>query len=281
MKKLIIHIKHIVALIGTCRKARLSWPDIARVLIADYGSRIGTGQKEFTISVDGSRIAIRSNTVDHRIALEVLGGIYAVEPATEVTRILDLGANIGASAIYFRRRFPQAHIACVEPSPGNLAMLERNRWLNNLPVTMFDCAVGTESGTTTFYDTPDPSCCTLMPRGRDSAPELIVSLKTIPEIMDSLGWDRMDLLKIDIEGYERVVLADSPEWLSRVSAIVGEIHEGYDIQQLKTDLEPFGFDVSISSPPNEYGQAIFSAIAQPIQLEKNTPVPMMTAGPVR
>ena len=281
MKKLIAHIRHVLSLAAACRKARLSSGDIARVVFADYRSRIGAVDRQFTISVDGSRIALRSNPVDHRVALEVLSGIYAVEPTTRVTRILDLGANIGASAIYFQRRFPDAHIACVEPSPGNLAMLERNRRLNGLSVTIFDCAVGTESGATAFYDTADPSCCTLLPGNRDRASQFIVSLITVPEIMACMGWDHIDLLKIDIEGYEKLLLADSPAWLSKVSAIVGEIHEGYGIAQLNNDLVPFGFDVSISSPPNEYGQAIFSAVAQPVQRKKNVPVPMMTAGPVR
>lgn len=281
MKKLIAHIKHILSLIATSRKSGLSLGDITRVLIADYSGRVGAGGKTFTISVNGSRIAIRSNPVDHRIALEVLGGIYAVEPTAPATRILDLGANIGASAIYFQRRFPAAQIACVEPSPGNLPMLERNSRLNALSVTIFDCAVGTESGTTTFFDTADPSCCTLLPGNRNNATGVNVSLITVPEIMACMGWDHIDVLKIDIEGYEKYLFADAPEWLSHVSAIVGEIHEGYGIAQLRHDLAPFGFDVSICSTPNEYGQSIFSAVAQPIQLEKNTPVPMMTAGPVR
>ncbi len=123
-------------MIAASRKARLSLSDNARVLLADYGS----------------------NPVDHRIALEVLGGVYNIELPTQVTtRILDLGANIGTSAIYFQRRFPNAHIACVEPSPGNLAMLERNHRLNALSVTIFDCAYRNREQPTAFFDTADPS----------------------------------------------------------------------------------------------------------------------------
>ena len=263
MKKLYTHISHILTLISACRNAGMSLADIARVLLADYRSRIGAGPKEFIISVDGMRLAIRSNPVDHRIALEVLGGIYAVSPTMPVSRILDLGANIGASALYLQRRFPEAAIACVEPSPGNLAMLKKNQSLNALSLTIFECAVGAEPGTTTLYDTADPSCCTLLPRSGDGTTEVVVSTKTVPEIMTCLGWANIDLLKVDIEGYEKVILANSPEWLSRVSSIVGEIHEGYSVEQLKHDLAPFSFDVSISSPPNQHGQATFVAMAAP------------------
>src|SRR4051812_8815023 len=33
--------------------------------------------------------------------------------------IIDAGANIGASTIWFARQYPQARIAAVEPDPGN------------------------------------------------------------------------------------------------------------------------------------------------------------------
>jgi hypothetical protein len=97
VKKLLAHIEHVFALIAASRKARLSLGDNARVLLADYGS----------------------NPVDHRIALEILDGIYNIELPTQVTtRILDLGANIGTSAIYFQRRFPMRTSPAWNPRPA-------------------------------------------------------------------------------------------------------------------------------------------------------------------
>ncbi|QKT03354.1 FkbM family methyltransferase [Ectothiorhodospiraceae bacterium 2226] len=53
--------------------------------------------------------------------------------------ILDTGANIGTSALYFAQRYPRARLA-VEPEDGNFALLETNtRHLPN--VTALKAAV--------------------------------------------------------------------------------------------------------------------------------------------
>jgi hypothetical protein len=89
---------------------------------------------------------------------------------------------------------------------------------------------------------------------------LVVRQMTVPEIMSAEQWDRIDILKIDIEGYERVLLRENAHWLSRVSYIVGEIHQGYDFQDLSTDLKPYGFRTIQKSSVTEYGQVTFVAL---------------------
>jgi FkbM family methyltransferase len=260
MNRLTKHLHYFSTVVSSARGGGLSAMDTLRVLAADYGSRLGGKPREYTIHIHGAPLLIRSNPVDYRVALEVFGGAYRIHPPKPVTRILDLGANIGSTALYFHQCFPNAHIACVEPSPNNLSMLRRNAEMNRLPVTIFDCAVGPGNGAKKFYETDDPSCCTLLEAG-SGAKEFTVRLVSIPEIMASMGWDRIDLLKIDIEGYEREIFRDSPAWLSQVSAMIGEIHEGYDIAQLGKDLGPYSFKIEVPSPTNEYGQAIFVALA--------------------
>src|SRR5271156_3378543 len=39
--------------------------------------------------------------------------------------VLDIGANVGAAALYFARLFPNARIYAFEPAPDNFAVLER------------------------------------------------------------------------------------------------------------------------------------------------------------
>lgn len=40
--------------------------------------------------------------------------------------IVDCGANIGTSALWFEAQFPSSEIVCIEPEPGNFALLRRN-----------------------------------------------------------------------------------------------------------------------------------------------------------
>src|SRR6059058_2841884 len=47
---------------------------------------------------------------------------YNGQPQT----LIDVGANIGLAAVYFANRFPGCQIICLEPEPGNLALLKKN-----------------------------------------------------------------------------------------------------------------------------------------------------------
>jgi hypothetical protein len=50
----------------------------------------------------------------------------------------------------------------------------------------------------------------------------------IESILDAAGLQECDLLKLDIEGGERTVLPEMPQWGPRVRAVVVELHDGLD-----------------------------------------------------
>jgi hypothetical protein len=66
----------------------------------------------------------------------------------------------------------------------------------------------------------------------------------MPSILARKGWSDIDVLKIDIEGYEEILFAGSPAWLGAVRLIVGELHGSYGEAQLTRDLAPFGFSIT-------------------------------------
>ena len=68
-----------------------------------------------------------------------------------------------------------------------------------------------------------------------------VETRRIPEILDNLGWCRVDLLKMDIEGMERNVLADGRDWLARVGLILLEVHSNTSPEELSSLLHPYGW----------------------------------------
>ena len=91
---------------------------------------------------------------------------------------------------------------------------------------------------------------------------IVVDQVTVPDVLDRLGWPVVDLLKIDIEGYERVLFSRRNAWLNRVTRIIGEAHGhvGYGIEQVRADLAPFGFTVECKSYDARYGLTVFEAI---------------------
>ena len=96
---------------------------------------------------------------------------------------------------------------------------------------------------------------------KGSAQKLRVRLFAVPELLAALGWDEIDLLKIDIEGYEKTLFRGNNAWLSRVRVIVGEAHGhvGYGIDDVRADLAPFGFQVTLKSFDAKNGLTIFEA----------------------
>ena len=254
-------IQYLRRLIACGQRLRLGKLDMCRFLWSYYGSRIpgALGRRESTQEIivknqaRDLRLAIRTNARD----VEILEEIFAREAYRfdnpEVNTILDLGGNIGLATVYFQAAFPAAQLACVEPVGENLRVLKRNFELNGVTARVFEAAAGPEDGTTQFRNRPsDPTFGSAEFSGAvpSSNDEIItVPMISVQSILDALGWDRIDLLKIDIEGGERELLKGEPAWLKKVGAVIGEGHTGwgepYTIGSLEEQLRPFGFRVEL------------------------------------
>jgi hypothetical protein len=64
---------------------------------------------------------------------------------------------------------------------------------------------------------------------------------SINTILQKLNWKKVDLLKIDIEGYEGILLTQNNEWLNKIDTIIMEIHEGLTIDSFKSITDKYGF----------------------------------------
>jgi FkbM family methyltransferase len=135
--------------------------------------------------------------------------------------IVDAGANIGLSSIFYANRYPHARIICVEPEPANAMMLRKNMayypnsmvveaalWNHNEPIGMVDPGLG-EWG---FRTIPGASGV----RGI-----------TVDTLMAECAIDYIDLLKVDIEGAEKEVFENPSKWIDRLGVIVIEPHDRF------------------------------------------------------
>jgi FkbM family methyltransferase len=255
-----VNLRYLRRMAAGARALHLSGADTCRFLWSYYGSRFPGAEArrsevhEIVVrnQVRPVRLALRTNGFDVDIADEIFArGAYRFR-IPGVRTILDLGGNTGMASVFFRLVFPDAALACVEPVPANLRTLRRNLELNGLEVRVFEAAVGPEDGTTQFQVISDPrsgSAIYSEPAAVPDATYLTVPMISVDSILQALGWDRIDLLKIDIEGGERQLLANRPPWLARVGAMVGEGHIGwggkYTFEDLAAQLHPFGFRVSL------------------------------------
>ncbi len=141
----------------------------------------------------------------------------------DAPRILDCGANIGLSVLYFKRLYPRARITAYEADPDVFAALETNLRRNaEGDVKAVQAAVWTHNGKLSFR-------CEGADSGAVDAVAAGVSGDTrdVPAVRlkDLLALEPVDLLKLDIEGAERSVLEDCREQLGNVSALLLDLHE--------------------------------------------------------
>jgi FkbM family methyltransferase len=263
-------IAHARTLWDNGRKLDLIVADRAKLTMAYYISRSALlghlAPPHFTLQLPGGyKACIRPNGRDQAALAEIFG-IKPYQPAQSAAnpkRILDLGANIGMATLFLTTQFPDAEIASVEPFPGNLAILRENVRLNQIRSTIFAGAVGVSSGEAELSVGNVADAVSLVPAsdaGRQT--KLRVKQFSVDEIMDQLHWTQIDLLKIDIEGYEKTLFKSNNAWLGRVNQIVGEAHGhvGYGIKEVRADLEPFGFKLIEKYYDAVHELTIFEAI---------------------
>lgn len=159
--------------------------------------------------------------------------------------ILDLGANIGLTSIYFGRKYPRAQIAAIEPIPKNVDLLQKNIKINRIKATIFPAAVAVEDGCISMEIAPLDYGHKIanIDYGKAFAGETIqVEAISILSLMKKLSWERINLLKVDIEGYEGILLKERCEWLSLVDAMCIECHEGFGESELQEIASKWGFN---------------------------------------
>ena len=154
-----------------------------------------------------------------------------------VATIVDCGANIGMTSLYLASKYPSARIYSIEADPDNFALLRENTASETRITPIHACIVATPQATV-FFDNQGPAW------GRQSSTTgkgIGIPGITIDELMSRFSIGRIDLLKMDIEGAEREVLA-AGHYLDAVQHIVAELHGDYGMSDFGRDVGAHGLD---------------------------------------
>jgi FkbM family methyltransferase len=142
--------------------------------------------------------------------------------------IIDCGANIGLSTIFFKRKFPKAKVIAIEADPDIFEMLRKNTSQFDLQnLTLLNKAVWVVDGNVFFNASGGLGGRIENTKNKKSnSIELSVQSIRLKSLLDSIikNGDCIDLLKIDIEGAEIEVIKDCEECLSHVDKIFVEYH---------------------------------------------------------
>jgi FkbM family methyltransferase len=130
-----------------------------------------------------------------------------LEQAAEEPVFLDIGANNGIFTVTASQKLdPCARILAFEPNPLTFQKLQLHLRLNNIEnVKAFQIALGFEEGELPLSVDPtdDGSCSLLAPATTKS---INVAVRPLLAVLKEEGIPKVDLLKIDVEGYEDRVL---------------------------------------------------------------------------
>ena len=173
--------------------------------------------------------------------------IYRFKAQDSTPYIVDAGANIGLSAIYFKRLYPQAEIIAFEPDRQVFKVLQSNlRRLHLANIQLIEKALWS-SETTLEFAAEGADGGRL---GSNPAAAQTYTVQTT-RLRDYLR-RRVDLLKIDIEGAETEVIKDCQALLSNVANLFVEYHsmagQPQSLPQLLNILSESGFRLHISTP---------------------------------
>jgi FkbM family methyltransferase len=166
-------------------------------------------------------VTVRAGTADASTLEKMfVWNDYDLDYPADVKTVIDAGANIGLSAVFFANRFPDATIVAIEPEEQNFALLRRN----TAPyprIVPLHAALWSED-TTLRLSNPDDRVDSYRFDPATEGPA--VPAFSIPSILSRFGLTSADVLKIDIEGGETAVFAASAGWIDRVRMFVVELH---------------------------------------------------------
>ena len=203
-------------------------------------------EKEITLS--GYRIAYRRPyEVLHTYKELFEKQIYRFSSPVNNPLIIDCGANIGLSVLYFKWLYPTARIVAFEPDGDNYALLDKNIRNNNLAdVTLHKAAVWVHNDSIHFSSSGSEAS-----HISDVTAPSSVSVKAF-QLADLLQQHQtVAFLKIDIEGAEEAVLKDCAATLDRIQNLFLEYHgktnETQKLNSVLSMIEKAGFSTYIQN----------------------------------
>lgn len=123
---------------------------------------------------------------------------------------LDVGANLGEWSVPLTRA---GRVLCIEPNPAVAAALAATPRINNLAqAAVLPVALSATDATGKLLVEPDDTGLSRLSSSESAVP---VPLRRLDSIVAERGLARLDLIKIDVEGHERHVLAGAIHGLDR------------------------------------------------------------------
>ncbi|MEN0051000.1 MAG: FkbM family methyltransferase [Bacteroidota bacterium] len=148
--------------------------------------------------------------------------------------IFDIGANKGEITDNYRQLFPSSTVYCFEPFPSCVKMLEQ-KFMEDEKVVIVPKAIADKEGTADFYVNHFIDSNSLLPRPTEKRryyhhtagykETIQVEITTIDQFVEENQIEKIDILKMDIQGGELNALKGANQLLEsgKISIIYAEV----------------------------------------------------------
>lgn len=136
---------------------------------------------------------------------------------TDGSVFFDVGANVGMYSIAVARRFPSANIHAFEPVPSTISTFRQNMAKNGLDngnITLNEIALSDVNGDA--YITSDFHSSNYITTPESRFNKIPIRCMTIDNYVRDRDINRLDFVKIDVEGHEMKLAKGAEETLARL-----------------------------------------------------------------
>jgi FkbM family methyltransferase len=201
----------------------------------------------------------------HSVQELLIDELYQFDSNITSPYIIDCGANVGLSIIYFKKIFPECKILAFEPDPEIFELLKYNIEKFKFKNVSLEKKAVWNSNTVLKFNSTGALGGHI--KKEQSENGNLVDVQTI-RLKNILEREQIDFLKIDVEGAEKEIIVDIASSLKNVKRIFVEYHrlkdDEFEIGNFISILEDAGFKVFIKEAWNN--------IPQPFKYKKFDPM---------
>lgn len=174
------------------------------------------------------------NALSKSVSVKILqGDTYKTAAHIDNVRIvLDIGANIGASAVYFASTCPKARIFAFEPARDPFRLLQRNAKLCSR-ITPYNFGMFSTDKEVPLYKGGTDCVTGSIGHSAENGPDSeTVVLRSIRDWLNENAITAIDILKVDTEGCELPILNSLADLLPAIKVIHLEYHSESDRKEI-------------------------------------------------
>jgi FkbM family methyltransferase len=157
---------------------------------------------------------------------------------TDVQVVMDVGANIGAAAVYFSLLYPEARIFAFEPARAPYELLSTNtRDRDNVHAYNFGLFSSDVEGVQLYSGDVDSGTSSIGRSKMTTAQSEAITLRSVADWLAANSITRIDVLKIDTEGCEVPIMRAIRGLIPTIKVVYLEYHSEDDRREIDRLLE--------------------------------------------